>query len=129
MRKSPTLAGLSTAPSVQVWKGDAASRCCNIWAPEFFYSGGKWYLYFVAGQNISDYNPTQRTHVLESSRGRPGSLRAPRPRTRSPTATAVSALRWRGFDGRRCQRPAVRLQRRQPPEVAGRTGATIQAGW
>ncbi|MGP4049544.1 family 43 glycosylhydrolase [Streptomyces sp. 2A115] len=67
MRKSPTLAGLSTAPSVQVWKGDAASRCCNIWAPELFYSGGKWYLYFVAGQNISDYNATQRTHVLESA--------------------------------------------------------------
>ncbi|WP_151483080.1 family 43 glycosylhydrolase [Streptomyces albicerus] len=67
MRKSPTLAGLSTAPSVQVWKGDAASRCCNIWAPELFYSGGKWYLYFVAGQNVSDYNQTQRTHVLESA--------------------------------------------------------------
>ncbi|BCL30874.1 family 43 glycosylhydrolase [Streptomyces aurantiacus] len=67
MRRSPTLAGLSTAPSVQVWQGDAASRCCNIWAPELFYSGGRWYLYFVAGQNVSDYNPTQRTHVLESS--------------------------------------------------------------
>ncbi|MEV0220554.1 family 43 glycosylhydrolase [Streptomyces sp. NPDC050704] len=67
MRKSPTLAGLSTAPSVEVWKGDAASRCCNIWAPELFYSGGKWYLYYVAGQNITDYNATQRTHVLESA--------------------------------------------------------------
>jgi GH43 family beta-xylosidase len=67
IRKSPTLAGLSTAPGVQVWKGDAASRCCNIWAPELHYLNGRWYLYYVAGQNVSDYNPTQRSHVLESA--------------------------------------------------------------
>ncbi|GAB2842246.1 hypothetical protein GCM10027074_05890 [Streptomyces deserti] len=67
IRKSATLAGLSTAPSVQVWKGDAASRCCNIWAPELHYLNGRWYLYYVAGQNVSDYNPTQRSHVLESA--------------------------------------------------------------
>ncbi len=67
MRKSATLAGLATAPSVQVWKGDAAGRCCNIWAPEIHFLNGRWYLYYVAGQNISDYNPTQRTHVLESA--------------------------------------------------------------
>ncbi|MGW4543538.1 RICIN domain-containing protein [Streptomyces chartreusis] len=30
IRKSPTLAGLASAPSVQVWQGDAANRCCNI---------------------------------------------------------------------------------------------------
>ncbi|MDG4859340.1 family 43 glycosylhydrolase [Streptomyces sp. T-3] len=68
IRKSPTLAGLSTAPSVQVWDGraDNATRCCNIWAPELHYSGGKWYLYYVAGQDVADYNPTQRSHVLES---------------------------------------------------------------
>ncbi|MFF3497901.1 family 43 glycosylhydrolase [Streptomyces sp. NPDC003247] len=67
VRKSATLAGLATAPSVQVWQGDAASRCCNIWAPELHYLNGRWYLYYVAGQNVSDYNPTQRTHVLEST--------------------------------------------------------------
>lgn len=67
IRKSTTLAGLSTAPSVQVWTGDAASRCCNIWAPELHFLNGRWYLYYVAGQNISDYIPTQRTHVLESA--------------------------------------------------------------
>ncbi|MET9440241.1 family 43 glycosylhydrolase [Streptomyces sp. NPDC006610] len=67
IRKSATLAGLSTAPSVQVWQGDAASRCCNIWAPELHYLNGRWYLYYVAGQNVSDYNPTQRSHVLEST--------------------------------------------------------------
>jgi GH43 family beta-xylosidase len=67
VRRSTTLAGLSTAPSVQVWKGDAASRCCNIWAPELHFLNGRWYLYYVAGQNVSDYNPTQRSHVLESA--------------------------------------------------------------
>ncbi|WP_180687231.1 family 43 glycosylhydrolase [Streptomyces gossypiisoli] len=67
IRKSTTLAGLATAPSVQVWKGDAASRCCNIWAPELHFLNGRWYLYYVAGQNVSDYIPTQRSHVLESA--------------------------------------------------------------
>jgi GH43 family beta-xylosidase len=67
VRTSPTLGGLATAPSVQVWRGDAASRCCNIWAPELHYLNGRWYLYYVAGQNVSDYNPTQRSHVLESA--------------------------------------------------------------
>jgi GH43 family beta-xylosidase len=67
IRRSPTLAGLATAPSVQVWQGDAASRCCNIWAPELHFLNGRWYLYYVAGQNVPDYNPTQRSHVLESA--------------------------------------------------------------
>ncbi|GEC07683.1 hypothetical protein SSP24_53380 [Streptomyces spinoverrucosus] len=67
IRKSTTLAGLAIAPSVQVWKGDAASRCCNIWAPELHFLNGRWYLYYVAGQNVSDYIPTQRSHVLESA--------------------------------------------------------------
>ena len=67
IRRSPTLGGLATAPSVQVWQGDAASRCCNIWAPELHYLNGRWYLYYVAGQNVADYNPTQRSHVLESA--------------------------------------------------------------
>ncbi|MFJ2212693.1 family 43 glycosylhydrolase [Streptomyces sp. NPDC101062] len=67
MRKSPTLAGLSTAPSVQVWSDSTSSRCCNMWAPEIHFWNGHWYLYYVAGQGIADYNPTQRVHVLESA--------------------------------------------------------------
>ncbi|GGY74428.1 hydrolase [Streptomyces nitrosporeus] len=67
IRRSPTLAGLATAPGIQVWKGDDPSRCCNIWAPELHHLNGRWYLYYVAGQNVSDYNPTQRSHVLESA--------------------------------------------------------------
>ncbi|MFJ3161336.1 family 43 glycosylhydrolase [Streptomyces kanasensis] len=68
MRKSPTLAGLATAPSVQVWDGkaDHASRCCNIWAPELYFAGGRWYLYYTAGEDSTDFG-SQRMHVLESS--------------------------------------------------------------
>ncbi|HCA88584.1 MAG TPA: hydrolase [Streptomyces sp.] len=67
MRKSPTLAGLSTAPSVQVWTDTDAARCCNMWAPEMHHRDGRWYLYYTAGQGIEDYGPTQRLHVLESA--------------------------------------------------------------
>lgn len=67
MRKSPTLAGLATAPSVQVWAGDQTSRCCNFWAPELHPANGRWYLYFSAGPAGTDYARDQRTHVLESA--------------------------------------------------------------
>ncbi|KQV13915.1 MULTISPECIES: family 43 glycosylhydrolase [unclassified Kitasatospora] len=67
MRKSPTLAGLATAPSVQIFKDTNPNRCCNIWAPEIHLLNGKWYLYYVAGQGIADYNSTQRMHVAESA--------------------------------------------------------------
>ena len=48
--------------------------CCNMWAPEFHLlngPNGRWYLYYVAGQNVPDYNPTQRLHVLEIGGHRP----------------------------------------------------------
>ncbi len=67
MRKSPTLAGLADAPSVQVWSDTTPSRCCNIWAPEIHFFDGRWYLYYTAGEGVADYNKTQRTHVLEST--------------------------------------------------------------
>lgn len=70
MREAPTLAGLATAHDVIIWMGDAPTRCCNMWAPEFHLLDGPdglhWYLYYVAGQDVHDYNPTQRLHVLES---------------------------------------------------------------
>jgi GH43 family beta-xylosidase len=72
MRRSPTLSGLSSAPDQVIF--DLSGRpngCCNMWAPEFHLidgpNGPRWYLYYVAGQNVSDFNPTQRLHVLESA--------------------------------------------------------------
>ncbi len=71
MRRATTLAGLSAAPDQVVF--DLSSRpngCCNMWAPEFHLldgpNGKRWYLYYVAGQDVTDFNPTQRLHVLES---------------------------------------------------------------
>jgi GH43 family beta-xylosidase len=72
MRRSATLAGLVNAADTTVFNlAGRANGCCNMWAPEFHLldgpNGRRWYLYYVAGQNVSDYNPTQRLHVLESA--------------------------------------------------------------
>ncbi|MBA2806813.1 family 43 glycosylhydrolase [Streptomyces sp. KM273126] len=67
MRKSPTLAGLSTAPSVQVWSDSTTGRNSNFWAPEIHFLDGKWYLYYSAGNRGTACCDSQRTHVLESA--------------------------------------------------------------
>ncbi|GAA3737845.1 family 43 glycosylhydrolase [Salinactinospora qingdaonensis] len=71
MRRSPTLEGLRTAPSVQVYEETDSSRCCNMWAPEMYRlegpDGPRWYIYYSAGEDVTDYVPTQRIHVLEST--------------------------------------------------------------
>jgi GH43 family beta-xylosidase len=67
MRKSPTLAGLAGAPSVQVWQDTTASRGANFWAPEIHFINNRWYLYYSAAQVGAACCDTQRTHVLESA--------------------------------------------------------------
>ncbi|MFD0203158.1 MULTISPECIES: family 43 glycosylhydrolase [Saccharothrix] len=67
MRRSRTLAGLSTAADQVIFNLTRPNGCCNMWAPEFHLLNGRWYLYYVAGQNVPDFNPTQRLHVLESA--------------------------------------------------------------
>jgi GH43 family beta-xylosidase len=67
IRKSPTLAGLATAPNVQVWSDTTPTRNTNIWAPEMHFLGGHWYVYYSAGQSGVACCDSQRTHVLESS--------------------------------------------------------------
>jgi GH43 family beta-xylosidase len=72
MRRSPTLAGLATAPDTVIFNLSGRSTgCCNMWAPEFHLLNGpngmRWYLYYTASQNVSNYLPTQRIHVLESA--------------------------------------------------------------
>ncbi|MET8975165.1 family 43 glycosylhydrolase [Streptomyces sp. NPDC004539] len=67
IRKSPTLAGLATAPNIQVWSDTTSTRNTNIWAPELHFLNGKWYLYYSAGQSGVACCDSQRTHVLESS--------------------------------------------------------------
>ncbi|GIG88293.1 family 43 glycosylhydrolase [Plantactinospora endophytica] len=72
MRRSATLAGLASAADQVVFNlSGRPNGCCNMWAPEFHLingpNGNRWYLYYVAGQNVGDFNPTQRLHVLESA--------------------------------------------------------------
>jgi GH43 family beta-xylosidase len=67
MRRSPTLAGLASAPSVQVWQDTTPSRGANFWAPEIHFVNGRWYLYYSGAQVGAPCCDTQRTHVLESA--------------------------------------------------------------
>ena len=72
MRRSATLAGISTVPDTVVFNlNSQPNGCCNMWAPEIHLlngpSGQRWYLYYTASRNVSNYLPTQRIHVLESA--------------------------------------------------------------
>ncbi|TDC85451.1 hydrolase [Micromonospora sp. KC606] len=67
MRRSPTLAGLATAPSVQVWEDTTSSRGTNFWAPELHFIDNRWYLYYSGARVGAACCDTQRTHVLESA--------------------------------------------------------------
>lgn len=68
MWKSPTLAGLKTAIPQQIYAETEPSRCCNMWAPEFYLLDGpnglRWYFYYSAGTSGTLDN--QHSHVLES---------------------------------------------------------------
>ncbi|MFD0773982.1 family 43 glycosylhydrolase [Streptomonospora algeriensis] len=70
VRKSPTLAGIATAPSVEVYSAAGDEQCCNIWAPEMHLldgpDGKRWYIYYNASRDVADYNETQRLQVLRS---------------------------------------------------------------
>ncbi|MGN9757950.1 family 43 glycosylhydrolase [Streptomyces sp. SD31] len=67
IRKSPTLAGLATAPNVQVYAETTSTRNTNFWAPEMHLFNGHWYVYYSAGQSGVACCDSQRTHVLESA--------------------------------------------------------------
>lgn len=60
--RATTVAGLQTATKKSVYSTSTASRCCNVWAPEVHYLGGKWYIYYTAGET-TDLDG-QRLHVL-----------------------------------------------------------------
>lgn len=70
MWKAPTIAGLKSATPVKIWQDNNASRCCQIWAPEFHLlngpNGQRWYLYYTAGTSGACCD-NQRLHVLESA--------------------------------------------------------------
>lgn len=59
LRKSSTIAGLKSAPKVEIWK----KECCNVWAPEIQFLRGKWYVYYTKDDGDND---NHRMYVLES---------------------------------------------------------------
>ena len=66
IRRSPTLAGLGTAPDVAVWRGSGPgfeTYTRDVWAPEMHFIGGKWYVYYCATDGP---DPDRRVFVLES---------------------------------------------------------------
>ncbi|WP_454851352.1 family 43 glycosylhydrolase [Promicromonospora soli] len=71
MRRSPTLAGLTTAQEQVVWD-DAGStdRCCSHWAPEFHRIDGTWYLTYTSGNSQTNFDG-QKIHVLRSTSDTP----------------------------------------------------------
>lgn len=64
LRKADSLSGLATAEEVTVWiKHERGIMSWHIWAPELHYLGGKWYLYFAAGEKANVW--AIRPYVLE----------------------------------------------------------------
>jgi len=68
MRKSPTLAGLSTATPINIWSESEADRCCNFWAFEFHRlmtdHGYRWFVMYTSG--TKDNFDGQHLSVIES---------------------------------------------------------------
>jgi GH43 family beta-xylosidase len=70
LRRSTTLAGLSTAEERVIWRRhEKGEMAVHIWAPEIHFIDGKWYIYFTAGR--SDDIWAIRLYVLENSSADP----------------------------------------------------------
>ena len=63
MRRAPSVAGLLNAPAIEVWRDTDASRNQQVWAPEFYRVGNRWYLYYTADNGVDE---NHRLYVLES---------------------------------------------------------------
>lgn len=70
LRRSKTIAGLSSSEEVVIWskhqKGEMGS---HIWAPELHWIDGKWYIYFAAGSAEDVW--AIRPYVLECTDNNP----------------------------------------------------------
>jgi GH43 family beta-xylosidase len=74
VRRAQTLAGLSTAEEVVVWRRPASGRMAGyIWAPELHLIDGRWYMYFAAGDGDDKFRI--RTYVLRCAGSDPLALR------------------------------------------------------
>ncbi|HTO02519.1 MAG TPA: glycoside hydrolase family 43 protein [Opitutus sp.] len=67
VRRAKTIAGLATAPTVDVWlKPDTGAYSALIWAPEIHFIDGAWYIYFAAApsREIKDKLFQHRMYVI-----------------------------------------------------------------
>jgi GH43 family beta-xylosidase len=63
LRKAASILDLPQAPDVEIWRDPNPERCMHMWAPEFYFLDGRWYLYYTAsGKNHLHH----RCFVLES---------------------------------------------------------------
>lgn len=64
LRKSSTVAGLASAEEKTVWQAhENGIMARHIWAPELHFIGGKWYIFFAAGDSDNVWNI--RPYVLQ----------------------------------------------------------------
>lgn len=57
LRRSKSVMGLATAQEHTVWKAHAEGVMSkHIWAPEIHFIGGRWYIYFAAGEKEKIWN-------------------------------------------------------------------------
>ncbi|WP_232323896.1 glycoside hydrolase family 43 protein [Catenuloplanes japonicus] len=68
MRRAPSVAGLLNAAPVEVWRDSDASRNKEVWAPEFYRVGDRWYIYYTADNGVDE---NHRLYVLESDTDNP----------------------------------------------------------
>ncbi|WP_082568752.1 family 43 glycosylhydrolase [Rhizobacter sp. Root1221] len=70
LRKSRTLSGVGSAVPVVVWTKHASGVMgANIWAPEIHYVGGRWIIYFTAGESNNAF--AVRLYALENTAADP----------------------------------------------------------
>ncbi len=57
LRRSETVIGLATATEHTIWRAhNKGVMSKHIWAPEIHYIGGKWYVFFAAGEQENQWN-------------------------------------------------------------------------
>ncbi|WP_163508845.1 glycoside hydrolase family 43 protein [Fodinicola acaciae] len=61
--KAPSLNQLLAAPANTVWRDSDGSRNQQVWAPEFYFLDGHWYVYYTADDGV---DANHRIYVVES---------------------------------------------------------------